>query len=92
ITDYQAIKKGIRLHDGYVRVDEISYVSHVDRRVIRIVLHSGRYRVVRRLFEQLGYHIVSLARVMYAGLKLYDLAPGKWRRLRVSEIKMLHNL
>ncbi len=83
--DLEKIKKGIRLEDGMVRVDEIKRF----RNQIKLTLHSGKYRVIRRLFSHLGYKVIKLDRVNYAGLSKRGLKVGLWRLLKKSEINKL---
>lgn len=86
--DVMRIKKGVYLPDGKVMVDAVSVLPRTNR-VVRIVLHSGKKRVVRRLFEKLGYTVKSLDRIAYAGLTLRDLPRGRWRMLSSQEVKRL---
>lgn len=91
--DFEKIRKGITLDDGPVQVDEIAYVRDVStHREIGIELHSGRNRIVRRIFESLGYKVIRLDRVMFAGLTKKDLPRGKWRYLTDKEISFLRML
>lgn len=87
--DLTAIKKGLTLEDGPVKVDEVAYTNDADKREIGIELHVGRNRIVRRIFEHLGYEVVKLDRVMYAGLTKKDLPRGRYRLLDEREIIML---
>lgn len=86
--DMAAIGKGIELEDGPVKADEISCVS-TDRTQVGIEIHSGRNRVVRRIFEHLGYQIVKLDRVYFAGITKKNLPRGKWRFLTKEEVQIL---
>jgi 23S rRNA pseudouridine2605 synthase len=88
--DMQKISDGIELEDGPVKADDISYVGDgKDKTEIGIQLHSGRNRIVRRIFEHLGYDVVKLDRVYFAGLTKKDLPRGRWRLLTALEISML---
>ncbi len=87
--DLTAIKKGLTLEDGLVNVDEVAFVNEADKKEIGIELHVGRNRIVRRIFEHLGYEVVKLDRVMYAGLTKKDLPRGRYRLLDEREIIML---
>ena len=90
--DFETIKTGkLRLFDGPVRVDDIAVTDHT-RKVIGIEIHEGRNRIVRRIFEELGYAVQKLDRVAYAGLTKKDLSRGKWRFLTASEISRLKYL
>lgn len=90
--DRQRIIKGIRLEDGIVDVDRISHPLGPQKNSVRLTLHSGKYRVVRRLFEALGYRVKKLDRVAYAMLSKRGLPLGLWRRLSKKEINSLKKL
>ncbi len=86
-VDMTKLRKGVRLRDdGVVKVDSVSYSRKDNKRYVRVTLHSGKYRVVRRLFSTLGYVVQSLDRVKYAHLTKKGLPLGAWRRLSLSEI------
>lgn len=85
------IKRGVYLEDGKVLVDELSFCSPRTRLAFRVVLHSGKKRVIRRLFEALGYNVKILERVVYAGMPLKGLAKGQWRYLSKTEVQHLQN-
>ena len=87
--DMQHIADGIELDDGPIHADAVSYVSPTDRKQAGIEIHSGRNRVVRRIFETLGYHVVKLDRLYFAGLTKKNLARGKWRYLTQEEVNFL---
>ena len=87
--DMQRIADGIELDDGEIHADEISYVSDTDRKQAGIEIHSGRNRIVRRIFEALGYRVVKLDRVYFAGLTKKNLPRGKWRYLTQEEVNYL---
>jgi 23S rRNA pseudouridine2605 synthase len=92
-ADLRTIAEGVTLEDGLVQVDAIDYVAEDDsHKQVGIQLHSGRNRVVRRLFEHLGYEVVKLDRVMFAGLTKLKLTRGHWRFLTPAEISMLKRL
>lgn len=86
------IKRGVYLEDGRVNIDELSFCSPKTRQAFRVVLHSGKKRVIRRLFEALGYDVKVLDRVVYAGLPLKGLARGQWRYLTKAEVQHLQNM
>lgn len=89
-TDIEKIYSGIELEDGVAQVDEIAYDGDgTDKKSIGLELHSGKNRIVRRIFESLGYKVIKLDRVYYAGLTKKDLPRGKWRFLTQMEINML---
>ena len=86
--DLQQIQKGVELEDGFMQPDEIAYAGE-SKREVGILIHSGRNRVVRRIFESLGYEVLRLDRVMFAGLTKKDLPRGRWRLLTDKEIAFL---
>ncbi len=90
--DFKKIQAGLELDDGPVVVDEISFVENKSKKEVGIKIHSGRNRIVRRIFEHLGYHVVRLDRVIFAGLTKKDLPRGHWRRLTAQEVINLNNL
>ena len=83
-----AIAEGISLEDGEIYADEISYVSE-NKEEVGIEIHSGRNRIVRRIFEHLGYTVLKLDRVYYAGLTKKNLKRGQWRFLTREEVERL---
>ena len=87
--DMQQIADGIELDDGPIHADAVQYVNVNDRKQAGIEIHSGRNRVVRRMFERLGYHVVKLDRVYFAGLTKKNLPRGKWRYLSQEEVNFL---
>ena len=92
-NDMLRIAEGIELDDGMITPDEIAYDADDDsKKSIGIKLHSGRNRIVRRIFEHLGYDIVKLDRVMFAGLDKYKLPRGEWRFLSDQEVAALKKL
>lgn len=92
LSHLELIKKGVKLEDGIVKVDKISHVSGRPMNHVHITLHSGKYRVVRRLFESLGFIVHKLDRINYAGLTKRGLPVGVWRNLRKDEVKKLYAL
>ncbi|MCL1821767.1 MAG: rRNA pseudouridine synthase [Prolixibacteraceae bacterium] len=88
-SDVKKIASGVELEDGVVSADSISYVEGQDKNIIGIEIHSGKNRIVRRIFEHLGYRIKSLDRVSYAGLTKKNLPRGKWRFLAPKEVNFL---
>src|SRR5690606_17927618 len=82
--DFLKIQEGITLEDGVAKVDELAIVN-ADKKSLGLEIHIGRNRIVRRIFEHLGYTVVKLDRVMYAGLTKLDLPRGKWRFLMEKE-------
>ena len=89
IEDMEKIANGIELEDGEIHADAISYVSEEAKDQVGIEIHSGRNRVVRRMFEALGYHVAKLDRVYFAGLTKKNLPRGKWRYLNEMEVNTL---
>ena len=87
-ADMGAIAQGITLEDGEIYADEIAYVKD-DKKEIGIEIHSGRNRIVRRIFEHLGYKVMKLDRVYYAGLTKKNLKRGDWRFLTREEVERL---
>ena len=87
--DMQQIAEGITLDDGEVHADAIEYAHPTDKSQVGIEIHSGRNRIVRRIFESLGYRVVKLDRVQFAGLTKKNLRRGDWRFLTEKEVDML---
>lgn len=89
-SDMLTLSEGIELEDGMMAVDEIAYTgTSNDKKNIGVVIHSGRNRVVRRLFESLGYEVVKLDRVAFGNLTKKDLPRGRWRFLEENELNLL---
>ena len=86
--DMCALRNGIELEDGIITPDDVQYVDE-SKKIIGITIHSGKNRIVRRIFEFLGYEVVKLDRVVFAGLTKKDLPRGKWRFLTQAEINIL---
>lgn len=87
--DLNKISFGLELEDGFIKPDAISYVQGGSKREIGIQIHSGKNRIVRRIFEHLGYDIIRLDRSVYANLTKKDLPRGRWRYLEEKEIIQL---
>ncbi len=87
--DFEKILSGLKLEDGEIFADALAYADPKDKTIIGIELHSGRNRIVRRIFEHLGYEVKSLDRVMYANLTKKNVERGKWRYLSEKEIRLL---
>ena len=87
--DYDAILQGITLNDGEIKADELEYIDQTDRRKLGIEIHSGKNRIVRRIFESLGYEVRALDRVYFAGLTKKGLKKGEWRLLTEAEVNIL---
>lgn len=89
-NDLMKIIEGVGLEDGNISPDEINWVTdEVDKRHVGIELHSGKNRIVRRIFEHVGYEVIKLDRVIFAGLTKKDLPRGKWRFLDEKEVNIL---
>jgi 23S rRNA pseudouridine2605 synthase len=88
-SDFEKIAAGITLDDGLAEIDAIAYPNPDDPTQVGIELHIGRNRIVRRIFESLGYEVVRLDRVVYAGLTKKDLPRGQWRYLTPREVSRL---
>jgi len=88
-SDFDNITTGVTLDDGFIKADELSYVNPAKRSEVGIEIHSGRNRIVRRIFEHLGYKVIKLDRVLFAGLTKKNLPRGKWRFLTDKEVNML---
>lgn len=88
-NDFDKILNGIKLEDGEIFADALAYADSKDKSIIGIELHSGRNRIVRRIFEHLGYDVKGLDRVMYANLTKKNVERGKWRYLSEKEIRLL---
>ncbi len=87
-TDMEQIREGIRLEDGLIKADEAVYTTP-EKNVVGMELHSGKNRIVRRIFEHLGYDVKKLDRVVFAGLTKKDLPRGRWRFLTEMEVASL---
>lgn len=87
--DFERILNGLDLEDGFVRADSLAYTDSKDKSIIGIELHSGRNRIVRRMFESLGYDVRNLDRVMFGNLTKKNVERGKWRYLVEKEIRLL---
>lgn len=86
LSDFHKIETGLELNDGLVKVDRISFVQDTSKKEVGLEIHSGRNRIVRRIFEHLGYEVIKLDRVVFAGLTKKDLPRGYWRHLTPQEI------
>lgn len=88
VEDLEKLCRGIELEDGQAIADEVNYID-ASKKEIGVVIHSGRNRIVRRMFESLGYHVQKLDRVYFAGLTKKGLRRGAWRYLSPKEVAML---
>lgn len=89
VEDMEKIAKGLELEDGEIHADAISYANEDDKKQVGIEIHSGRNRIVRRIFETLGYRVMKLDRVYFAGLTKKNIGRGKWRYLNEREVNAL---
>ena len=87
--DFDQVLKGIELEDGPASVDVLAYADVKDKTQLGVEIHSGRNRIVRRIFEHLGYDVKNLDRVMFAGLTKKNVERGKWRFLSEKEVRDL---
>ena len=90
-ADFDKLLHGIELEDGFIAPDALGYTDPKDKTIIGIEIHSGRNRIVRRVFEYLGYDVRNLDRVMYAGLTKKNVQRGKWRFLTEKEVRILRH-
>ena len=88
-ADMKKLADGITLEDGFIQPDALSYVSAENKKEVGLEIHSGKNRIVRRMFEHLGYRVNKLDRVYFAGLTKKNLPRGKWRFLTETEINRL---
>ena len=88
-ADLHQIAEGVELEDGPIKADAIEYADEKDKKQVGIEIHSGRNRVVRRIFEHLGYKVTKLDRVYFAGLTKKNVRRGDWRFLTEAEVNML---
>jgi 23S rRNA pseudouridine2605 synthase len=89
VNDVQKVAAGIELDDGFIAADAITFVEGKDKDTLGIEIHSGRHRIVRRVFESLGYRVKALDRVSFAGLTKKNIPRGKWRFLSPREVSFL---
>ena len=88
-ADLEQIATGVKLEDGEIQADAISYIDEDKRDQVGIEIHSGENRIVRRIFESLGYKVIKLDRVFFAGLTKKGLRRGDWRHLTEQEVNYL---
>jgi len=87
--DFEKIKNGLELEDGPAAVDWINFPDPKNKKIARLEIHIGRNRIVRRIFQHVGYTVEKLDRIYFAGLTKKDLSRGYWRHLKEAEIRML---
>lgn len=91
--DMEKLMSGVELDDGgFVKADKVEFIRDTKPREVGVELHSGKYRVVRRMFEAVGYEVIKLDRVLFAGLTKKDLPRGEWRHLTNDEVNFLKML
>ena len=86
------LSDNFKLDDGFIKADKISHVFDDDKSVVGVEIHSGRNRIIRRIFEKVGYHVLKLDRVYFGGLTKKGLSRGKWRYLAPREVGFLKML
>ncbi|HSF89192.1 MAG TPA: pseudouridine synthase [Saprospiraceae bacterium] len=89
LKDMEQIREGITLEDGPIKADSLHFIEGLTKREVEIEVHSGRNRLVRRIFEHFGYEVVKLDRTYYAGLTKKNLPRGMWRPLTKEEVRLL---
>lgn len=87
--DMESMMEGLHLEDGFIAADAVAYADSRDKSVVGVEIHSGRNRIVRRMFEHLGYDVRNLDRVMFANLTKKNVERGKWRFLSEKEVRLL---
>jgi 23S rRNA pseudouridine2605 synthase len=90
LAELKQLKKGVLLKDGRAHVDEVAYGASKRGNVVKVTLHSGRNRIIRRMFAHIGYQVTQLDRVQYAGLTKKGLLVGRWRFLSEEEVELLN--
>ena len=91
-NDLQKISDGLELDDGFIKVDAVNYVDENDKKKVGVQLHSGRKRIVRRIFQHLGYKVIILDRTLFAGLSKKSVKRGTYRFLTDKEVGYLKRL
>ena len=84
--DLEKLSKGIKLEEGFIRIDEVNYVEGASKKEVGIQLQSSKNEIVRKIFEHMNYNVLKTDRVVYAGLTKKDLPRGRWRRLTEQEV------
>lgn len=91
-NDLIKISEGVNLEDGIIAADKIAYINAEEKNIVGIEIHSGKNRIIRRIFEHLGYEVVKLDRTMFAGLTKKDIPRGKYKHLNEKEVNYLRML
>jgi len=89
--DLEKLLSGVELEDGIAKADDIAFVDPSDKRLIGVEIHSGKNRIVRRMFEAIGFEVVALDRVLFGELGKEGISRGKWRNLKEYEVRNLKN-
>jgi len=89
LKDFEKIRSSITLEDGDIKADSLHFIEELPKREVMIEIHSGKNRIIRRIFEHLGYEVMKLDRTYYAGLTKKNLPRGRFRPLTKEEIRML---
>jgi 23S rRNA pseudouridine2605 synthase len=89
LKDFEKIRSGVTLEDGDIKADSLHFIEELPKREVMIEIHSGKNRIIRRIFEHLGYEVMKLDRTYYAGLTKKNLPRGRFRPLTKEEIRML---
>ena len=89
LKDFEKIRDGVTLEDGEIKADSLHFIEDMPKREVQIEIHSGKNRVIRRIFEHLGYEVMKLDRTYYAGLTKKNLPRGRYRPLTKEEVRML---
>lgn len=92
VEDIHAISEGLTLDDGFIKADRVNFIHDDDKSLVGIEIHSGRNRIIRRIFERLGYKVVKLDRIFFGGLTKKGLSRGQWRFLDPREVGYLKML
>ena len=91
-TDLWTLANGVELEDGFIKPDALGQPDPKDKAVVGVEIHSGKNRIIHRIFEHLGYTVDKLDRVLYAGLEKGKLKRGEWRELTEKELKQLKRM
>lgn len=89
LVELKKLKKGVLLKDGRAHFDEVAYGSSKRGNVVKVTLHSGKNKIIRRMFAHIGFHVAQLDRIQYAGLRKGGLIQGRWRFLTTEEVELL---
>lgn len=90
-SDLDKLMSGVELEDGVAKADDIAFVDSGDKRQVGVEIHSGKNRIVRRMFEAIGFEVIALDRVLFGELSKDGISRGKWRSLKEYEVRKLKN-